>query len=78
MPPPKSHKALSDEEKRIIKQWIEEGAEFQKHWAFEVPRDYPIPAVHSDSPIRNPIDAFLIGKLQDTPLGASRKRTSRL
>ncbi len=71
MPPPKSHKALSDEEKRIIKQWIEEGAEFQKHWAFEVPRDYPIPAVHSDSPIRNPIDAFLIAKLQDTSLGAS-------
>jgi len=35
MPPPDSHKRLSTEEKAIIRQWIEEGAAYQKHWAFE-------------------------------------------
>jgi len=34
MPPPESHKKLSDAEKALIKRWIEEGATYQKHWAF--------------------------------------------
>ncbi len=37
MPPPKSHKTLSAEDKATIKRWIEEGAPYQKHWAFEPP-----------------------------------------
>ncbi len=37
MPPPKSHKKLDDKEKAILKRWIEEGAPYQKHWAFEAP-----------------------------------------
>lgn len=37
MPPPDSHKTLSNEEKKLIKRWIEEGASYQKHWAFEPP-----------------------------------------
>ena len=37
MPPPKSHKKLSKEDKATLKKWIEEGATYQKHWAFEPP-----------------------------------------
>jgi hypothetical protein len=37
MPPPKSHKKLDDDEKALLKRWIEEGAPYQKHWAFERP-----------------------------------------
>lgn len=37
MPPPESHKKLDDKKKAILKQWIEEGATYQKHWAFEPP-----------------------------------------
>ncbi len=43
MPPPDSHKALSNEEKELIKRWIEEGASYQKHWAFEPPVMSAIP-----------------------------------
>jgi hypothetical protein len=35
MPPPESHKKLDAKQKAILKRWIEEGAQYQKHWAFE-------------------------------------------
>jgi len=35
MPPPDSHKTMSEEEKATIRQWIVEGANYQQHWAFE-------------------------------------------
>src|SRR6185295_17490043 len=41
MPPPDSHKTLSDAERAILKQWIEQGAPYQKHWAFEPPTKAP-------------------------------------
>jgi len=38
MPPPESHKELDEKERNIIRRWIEEGASYQIHWAFEPPR----------------------------------------
>lgn len=35
MPPPKTGKTLSDQQIAILRQWIQEGAQFQGHWAFE-------------------------------------------
>ena len=37
MPPPDSHRQLDAKQKAILKRWIEEGAPYQKHWAFEPP-----------------------------------------
>ncbi|MBE7493816.1 MAG: DUF1553 domain-containing protein [Verrucomicrobiaceae bacterium] len=37
MPPPKSHKKLTQKQKDTLKLWIEQGASYQKHWAFERP-----------------------------------------
>ncbi len=38
MPPPKSQKKqLSSDQRALIKQWIEEGAKYEKHWSFTVP-----------------------------------------
>lgn len=37
MPPPDSHKTLTADQKATIKQWITEGAVYEKHWAFEPP-----------------------------------------
>ncbi|MEZ6105807.1 MAG: DUF1549 domain-containing protein [Pirellulaceae bacterium] len=34
MPPPDTHKALTDEEKETVRLWIEQGAPWQQHWAF--------------------------------------------
>lgn len=35
MPPEESHKSLKPEEKDLIKKWIEQGGEYQKHWAYQ-------------------------------------------
>ena len=37
MPPPDSHFVLSDRQKATVKQWIEEGAKYEEHWAFVAP-----------------------------------------
>ncbi|MEY4568262.1 MAG: hypothetical protein RLY14_3232, partial [Planctomycetota bacterium] len=46
MPPPESHKTLDQHEKQVLKRWIEEGAVYQKHWAYEPIR---LPAVPTTS-----------------------------
>src|SRR5262245_48208380 len=43
MPPKGSHKQLKEGEKLLLKRWIEEGAEYQGHWAFTAPRRPAIP-----------------------------------
>jgi hypothetical protein len=35
MPPPESHKKLSAAQIEVLRQWIEQGAAYEKHWAFE-------------------------------------------
>jgi hypothetical protein len=44
MPPPESHKKLDAKQKELLARWIEEGAEYQKHWAYEPPRKAEVPA----------------------------------
>ena len=70
MPPPESHLELSILEKAIIKKWIEEGAEWQDHWAFSAPQRPEVPAVESEH-IENEIDAFIEKKLQEIGLPTS-------
>ena len=71
MPPLKSHKTLSQKEKDTLRSWIEQGASYQKHWAFEVPVKAPIPVLPGGATVRGPIDAFLLEALQKEGLKAS-------
>ncbi|HUP77149.1 MAG TPA: DUF1549 domain-containing protein, partial [Pirellula sp.] len=43
MPPPDSHKKMSDQQKGILRRWIEEGAAYQQHWSYEKPVKAAIP-----------------------------------
>jgi hypothetical protein len=67
MPPPDSHKTLSPEERKLIRQWIEAGARYEKHWAFVPPVRPALPA----SSEANPIDAFLGERLRHEGIARS-------
>jgi hypothetical protein len=65
MPPPSSNKTLTDEQKQLIRRWIEQGAVYQKHWAFERPvAAEPPPSVQNGASVRNEVDRFLQQRLE--------------
>jgi hypothetical protein len=68
MPPPHAKLALSDEQKQILKKWIADGAEYQQHWAFVSPKQSPLPEVKNKQWVRNPIDAFILARLEKVGL----------
>jgi mono/diheme cytochrome c family protein len=59
MPPPKSHKKLTDDQKKTLRHWVASGAEYQPHWAYIVPKRWPVPPYAVPALGRNPIDAFI-------------------
>jgi hypothetical protein len=64
MPPKKSHKELKEAEKLLLKQWIAEGGEYQKHWGFTVPQRPRLPQLKNRAWPRNGIDHFVLSRLE--------------
>jgi hypothetical protein len=65
MPPPKSHLSLSKDEIEILRRWIAQGAEYKPHWAFiPLPDTVPLPAVADTAWPANPIDRFVLARLE--------------
>lgn len=64
MPPPKSNRRLSPEQKQRLERWIEEGAHYAPHWAFVAPVRPAEPTVRKAAWARNLIDRFVLAKLE--------------
>ena len=71
MPPAYTGVKLSPKEIETITNWISEGAKWQKHWSFLPPKHYPAPQVKDADWVRNPIDAFILARLEDQNLRPS-------
>lgn len=73
MPPGKDHEKLKPREIAILKQWINEGAEYQPHWAFVPPRKGALeaPAVVANRRSLNPIDSIVRARLTKEGLNLS-------
>jgi hypothetical protein len=70
---PQKGEPLSAEEIRLIRTWIDAGAHwpaseadatFAPHWAYRKPVSPPVPAVRHADRVRNPIDAFVLARLE--------------
>ena len=79
MPPADSHRTLSSSDKEILRRWIEAGAEYEIHWAFQKPSRVapPEPAQeHAAWPV-NPIDQFVLADLEAEGLAPSPPAKAR-
>ncbi len=78
MPPEYSHKSVTPKQIETIKRWIASGAGWQEHWSFTAPTRPKPPAVVNTAWVRNPIDRFILAKLQKsglTPAAPVDRRT---
>lgn len=71
MPPPKSGRSLTAAQKDVLKKWVEQGAEWQAHWAYVAPKRPEPPAVVEPAWGTNPIDRFIAARLRQEGLKPS-------
>jgi hypothetical protein len=64
MPPPSFDRKLNDKQVELIRQWIDEGARWETHWAFRAPVRGELPAVKNVTWSKNPIDRFVLARLE--------------
>ncbi|HEY2951180.1 MAG TPA: PSD1 and planctomycete cytochrome C domain-containing protein [Verrucomicrobiae bacterium] len=65
MPPAKSNRKLTAPQIESIRRWIDQGAAWAKHWAYETPRRPEVPK------IKNEIDSFVLARLEREKLAPS-------
>src|SRR5262245_16352841 len=68
MPPPSAKKPLTAEQKKLLRVWIDQGAEYAQHWAFTPPKRPPLPRVKNMRWARNAIDLFVLQRLEEAGL----------
>ena len=71
MPPRGADRTLTPEQIERIRQWIDEGAKWETHWAYVAPRRPEPPAVRNAGWVRDPIDAFIRARLAKEGLNPS-------
>jgi hypothetical protein len=64
MPPPDSGHFLTKTQISLLKRWIQEGAHWQAHWSFIPPQRPDVPALSQSDWPSNPIDNFVLHRLE--------------
>jgi mono/diheme cytochrome c family protein len=71
MPPPEAQQQLSAKQIDLIRRWVETGADWQEHWSLVPPQPLTPPLVKNSSWVKNPIDAFILSRLEREQLSPS-------
>jgi len=64
MPPPDGQQPLTAAQRATLARWVRQGAAWGRHWAFEPPHRPEPPAVQRPTWVRNPIDRFVLARLE--------------
>ncbi|MEZ6072199.1 MAG: DUF1549 domain-containing protein [Pirellulales bacterium] len=70
MPPADFGKTLSPEQIALVRQWIDSGADWHRHWSF-VPPQCPQPPTVGDGWARSAIDRFVLRRLDEAGMQPS-------
>jgi Protein of unknown function (DUF1553)/Protein of unknown function (DUF1549)/Planctomycete cytochrome C len=62
--PPEPRPRLTGREREVLRQWVGGGARWEEHWAFVPPRQARLPAVRDGAWPRNPIDYFILARIE--------------
>jgi hypothetical protein len=68
MPPAEHGSALSKKEIAVLREWIRQGAEWERPWAFDAPQRQARPSVEDEVWCRFPIDWFILSRLESEEL----------
>jgi hypothetical protein len=73
MPPPEAHRTLKPEQVAVLRRWVKEGAVYEEHWSFIAPRRPAIQETKNRQWARNPIDSFILSRLEKEGLSPSEE-----
>jgi Protein of unknown function (DUF1553)/Protein of unknown function (DUF1549)/Concanavalin A-like lectin/glucanases superfamily/Planctomycete cytochrome C len=73
MPPVAAGPSLTAVQVQLIKRWIDEGAKWEVHWAYVAPQSPALPEVKDKKWARNPIDRFVLARLEREGLKPSHE-----
>ncbi len=81
--PPVEKPGLSDKDIAVLGDWLDDGAPYEKHWAFVAPSWPDIPDVGESDWVKNDIDRFILRRLQEegiapAPLAEPETRLRRV
>ena len=62
---------LSQKQIGLLRQWIKEGAQWSDYWAFVPPKPHALPAVKKSAWVRQPLDRFILARLEKEGLAPS-------
>ncbi|MCW3054691.1 MAG: Planctomycete cytochrome, partial [Chthonomonadales bacterium] len=71
MPPASTGKKLTTTQIAVLKQWITQGGKYDAHWSFVPPKRPDLPVVHNAAWSKNPIDRFILARLDKEGLKPS-------
>ncbi|MFK7852425.1 MAG: PSD1 and planctomycete cytochrome C domain-containing protein [Akkermansiaceae bacterium] len=71
MPPPKSHKKVTEAEAELFRQWIADGAEYEDPWTYQVPLKAATPTVKNTDWSSQWLDLFILARLEKKGLAPS-------
>ncbi len=71
MPPVFANRTLTAQQIETIKEWIDQGAKWERHWAWIAPERPAAPEVQDKGWTRNPIDNFVLARLEQEGLKPS-------
>ena len=64
MPPADAKRPLTDQQRKLLTDWVREGAEYQQHWSFEPVQNQPTKRHRQDKWSQNRIDHYVYLRLK--------------